>query len=201
MVDGFEHVVAGCKAGKGVIAALPHVGGWDYGGAWLAVHGYPPTVVVEPVEPPELFEWFADTRRRLGMDVVPLGPDAGRGVLRALRANRVVCLLCDRDIAGDGVEVEFFGERTTLPAARAPNRRAAPSGRGLLPAPRWAPGLGAGAGAGRATRSSARRRCPRHAGAGRPVRAADPEGAGAVAPPATELAQRPVRRARVRTHG
>ncbi len=131
MVDGFEHVVAGCEAGKGVIAALPHVGGWDYGGAWMAVHGYPPAVVVEVVEPPELFEWFADARRRLGMEVIPLGPDAGRGVLRALRANRVVCLLCDRDIAGDGVEVEFFGERTTLPAG--PATLALRTGAPLLP--------------------------------------------------------------------
>jgi KDO2-lipid IV(A) lauroyltransferase len=131
MVEGFEHVVAGCEAGNGVIAALPHVGGWDYGGAWLAVHGYPPAVVVEPVEPPELFEWFADARRRLGMEVIPLGPEAGRGVLRALRANRVVCLLCDRDIAGDGVEVEFFGERTTLPAG--PATLALRTGAPLLP--------------------------------------------------------------------
>jgi phosphatidylinositol dimannoside acyltransferase len=52
-------------------------------------------------------------------------------VLRALRANRVVCLLCDRDIAGDGVEVEFFGERTTLPAG--PATLALRTGAPLLP--------------------------------------------------------------------
>jgi phosphatidylinositol dimannoside acyltransferase len=131
MVDGFDRIVAGCEAGKGVILALPHVGAWDYAGAWLSVQGYPPTVVVEPIEPPELFEWFADTRRRLGMEVVPLGPDAGGSVLRALRDSRVVCLLCDRDIGGDGIEVEFFGERTTLPAG--PATLAFRSGAPLLP--------------------------------------------------------------------
>jgi KDO2-lipid IV(A) lauroyltransferase len=36
-------------------------------------------------------------------------------VLKALRDNEVVCLLCDRDLDRTGVEVEFFGERTTLP--------------------------------------------------------------------------------------
>jgi KDO2-lipid IV(A) lauroyltransferase len=30
-----------------------------------------------------------------------------------------VCLLCDRDLTGDGIEVEFLGERTTLPAGPA----------------------------------------------------------------------------------
>ncbi|MFN8035939.1 MAG: phosphatidylinositol mannoside acyltransferase [Acidimicrobiia bacterium] len=117
--EGFEHIVAGIKAGNGVIAALPHVGGFDFAGAWLAGRGLGPLVVVEPVEPPELFEWFADVRRKLGMEVVALGPDAGAAVLRALKDNRVVCLLCDRDLTGDGVEVEFFGERTTLPAGPA----------------------------------------------------------------------------------
>ena len=118
-VDGFEHLVEACDEGNGAIIALPHVGGWEFAGAWLATRGYPPTVVVEPVEPPELFEWFASVRRELGMEVVALGPEAGGTILRALRENRVVCLVCDRDLTGDGVEVEFFGERTTLPAGPA----------------------------------------------------------------------------------
>jgi len=117
--EGFEHVVAAMEAGHGAILALPHVGGFDFAGAWLAGRGLPPLVVVEPVEPPELFEWFAGVRRKLGMEVVALGPDAGPAVLRALKDNRVVCLLSDRDLTGDGVEVEFFGERTTMPAGPA----------------------------------------------------------------------------------
>ena len=36
-----------------------------------------------------------------------------------MRDNEVVCLLADRDLTGDGVEVEFFGERTTLPGGPA----------------------------------------------------------------------------------
>ena len=118
-IEGFDYITDGIERGSGVILALPHVGGWDFGGAWLATQGFPPTVVVEPVEPPELFEWFAGVRRALGMTVVQLGPDAGRAVLHALRSNQIVCLLCDRDLVGDGIEVEFFGERTTMPAGPA----------------------------------------------------------------------------------
>jgi KDO2-lipid IV(A) lauroyltransferase len=118
-IKGYDHITAGIERESGVILALPHVGGWDFAGAWLASQGLAPTVVVEPVEPPELFEWFAGVRRALGMTVVQLGPDAGRAVLQALRNNQVVCLLCDRDLVGDGIEVEFFGERTTLPAGPA----------------------------------------------------------------------------------
>ena len=65
------------------------------------------------------------------MRVVPLGPGASGEVLRALRANHIVCLLCDRDLGGDGPEVTFFGERTTLPGG--PVTLALRSGAPVLP--------------------------------------------------------------------
>lgn len=117
--EGYAHITDALAAGNGVILALPHLGGWEWAGRWLIDNGLRLTVVVERLEPPELFEWFAGLRRALGMNVVGLGPGAGTQVLRALRANHVVCLLCDRDIERSGVEVEFFGERTTLPAGPA----------------------------------------------------------------------------------
>ena len=117
--DGYEHITAGLERGNGVILALPHLGGWEWAGRWMTDQGHRLTVVVEPLEPPELFEWFAELRESLGMTVVPVGPKAGTAVMKALRANEVVCLLCDRDIERTGVDVEFFGERTTLPAGPA----------------------------------------------------------------------------------
>jgi lauroyl/myristoyl acyltransferase len=118
--DGFEHIEAGRAAGKGVILALPHLGGWEWAGFWLAkVADIPVTVVVERLEPPDLFEWFVELRQSFGMEVVPLGPEAGTATMRALKANHALALLSDRDIGGGGQEVEFFGERTTLPAGPA----------------------------------------------------------------------------------
>ena len=97
--DGWEHIEQAIAAGTGVILALPHLGGFDFAATWLAGRGVAPTVVVEPVEPVELFEWFANVREAIGMEVVPLGPEAGAALLRALKANRIICLLCDRDLA------------------------------------------------------------------------------------------------------
>jgi KDO2-lipid IV(A) lauroyltransferase len=130
--DGYDpHILEGLERGKGVILALPHLGGWEWAGRWMTDQGHKLTVVVEALEPPELFEWFVDLRQKLGMNVVPLGPEAGSTVLKALRDNEVVCLLCDRDIGGGGVEVEFFGERTTLPPG--PVTLALRTGAALLP--------------------------------------------------------------------
>jgi KDO2-lipid IV(A) lauroyltransferase len=114
-VEGFEHVEAALAGGNGLILALPHLGGWEWAGRWLADRGHGLTAVVEAIEPPELFDWFKRLRNQLGMNIVGLGPDAGKEVLAALRRNDIVCLLSDRDIQRNGVEVEFFGEVTTLP--------------------------------------------------------------------------------------
>jgi KDO2-lipid IV(A) lauroyltransferase len=118
-IDGLDHIRRARAKGAGAVLALPHVGGWEVGGSWLVRQGFPLTVVVEPLQPPQLFDWFAGLRKSFGFAVIPLGAGAGTEVLRALRANQVVALLSDRDIGGKGIEVEFFGERTTLPGGAA----------------------------------------------------------------------------------
>lgn len=129
--EGYEHIEAAAAAGRGYILALPHLGSWDLAGAWLAGRGHRAVVVAEAVDPPELFEWFVGRRQAVGMQVVAAGPEAGPAVLAALRAGRPVALVADRDILGTGIEVDFFGERTTLPAG--PAALALRTGAPLLP--------------------------------------------------------------------
>jgi KDO2-lipid IV(A) lauroyltransferase len=129
--SGWEHLVEGMEAGQGVIMALPHIGSWEWGGAWLALKGYPMTSVAEPLKPPAMYDWFVAQREAMGLTIVPLGADASRVLLRTLRAGKLVGLLCDRDVGGNGIEVEFFGERTTMPAG--PAMLALRTGAVLLP--------------------------------------------------------------------
>jgi KDO2-lipid IV(A) lauroyltransferase len=118
-IEGFERFRLEMARGHGVVIVLPHVGSWEYGGRWLAQQGYPMTTVGELLEPPELFDWFTSQRATLGLTVLPPGPGTTVRLLDTLRAGRVVGLLADRDLVGNGVEVELFGERTTLPAGPA----------------------------------------------------------------------------------
>ena len=131
-VEGYEHFAAALEGDIGTIAVLPHLGSWEWMAQWLArVREVPVTAVVERLEPPALFEWFTEFRREMGLHIVPLGPEAGKAVSQALKARHVIALLSDRDITGGGVEVEFFGERTTFPAG--PATLALRAGAPLLP--------------------------------------------------------------------
>jgi len=118
-IDGFEYIESGLKLGKGVILALPHLGGWEWSGRWLIQRGHRLNAVVEKLESPRLFEMFLQLRRKYGVQVIPLDDNAGVAVQQALARNEIVALLSDRDIQGTGIEVEFFGERTTIPTGPA----------------------------------------------------------------------------------
>jgi KDO2-lipid IV(A) lauroyltransferase len=130
--DGWDRLDAALAAGNGAIMAMPHLGGWEWSGFWLTqVQHRPVTAVVERLDPPALFEWFVELRRSFGFEIVALGPEAGVATARALKANHTLALLCDRDLPGTGPEVEFFGERTTLPGG--PATLALRTGAALLP--------------------------------------------------------------------
>ncbi len=73
-----ENLRAAQTSGRGMVMALPHVGSWEWGGAWLALEGMPMTAVVERIEPARLFEWFVDQRRQMGLTAVPLGDGVER---------------------------------------------------------------------------------------------------------------------------
>jgi len=89
--------------------------------------------VVERLRPAELYERFAAYRRALGLELLPLddGSETLRGVIRALRAGRLACLVCDRDLTGGGLEVRLFGARAVMPGG--PATIALKTGAPLLP--------------------------------------------------------------------
>lgn len=119
-IEGANHLIDAFDRGVAPILALPHVGGWEWAARWLNTeHGWLVSAVAEQLEPPELYEWFLELRAALGMNIVALGPSAGSEAAKALASGHIMCLLCDRDLAGTGIDVEFFGERTTMPGGPA----------------------------------------------------------------------------------
>ena len=141
IADAFEYLAAG----RGVVFALPHMGNWDQAGAWIIAKGAGSlTTVAERIEPESVYERFVTFREGLGMEVLPAsGGDRPFGVLaRRLRAGKVVCLPCDRDVTGHGIEMEFFGEGARMTPG--PAALAVQTGAALMPAILWFSGDGWG---------------------------------------------------------
>jgi phosphatidylinositol dimannoside acyltransferase len=127
-----EALVREAYATSGAVVALPHSGNWDLAGAWACVTGMPVTTVAEQLPAAE-FAAFLAFREGLGMQVLAhRDPDVLAALIDAIHRRRVVCLLADRDLAGTGVPVSWWGQDVTMPAGPAIVARR--TGAALLPA-------------------------------------------------------------------
>ena len=144
-VQGVEHLWEALDAGRGAVLALPHSGNWDMAGVWMVQNNGTPTTVVERLRPESLYNRFLAYRESLGFEIIPLtGGDQPPFEVLAdrLRDNRVVGLMAERDLTRAGVQVDFFGEPTRMPAG--PARLAIETGAALLPVHCWYEGDGWG---------------------------------------------------------
>jgi KDO2-lipid IV(A) lauroyltransferase len=135
---GADNIDAALAAGRGAVLALPHSGNWDMAGVWLAQTRGTFTTVAERLKPESLYRRFIEYRESLGFEVLPLsGGDRPpfEVLCERLRANRVVCLMAERDLTRTGVEVDFFGEPTRMPAG--PAKLAIETGAALMAAHCW----------------------------------------------------------------
>lgn len=116
-IHGLAKIVEARDAGTGMIFALPHMGNWEAAAPVAISQGIPVVAVAEVLPNRRITDWFTEMRAEMGIEVVLA---TGRvEVMRRLEAaiadNKAVALLSDRDIKGKGVDVDFFGEKTTLP--------------------------------------------------------------------------------------
>jgi KDO2-lipid IV(A) lauroyltransferase len=114
-VHGAEHLAAAHAQGKGIIACTAHLGSVAFVGQIVPALGYPMVGLIEPLDPPELFAFFARQRNAQGARLLPISTGAMRELLLALRRNEVVGLVTDRDVTGSGPLVPFFDALTRFP--------------------------------------------------------------------------------------
>lgn len=132
-IEGIEHLHAARDSGRGVILALPHMGNWEAAGLRADAEDTRVLAVAEELGNERIVQWFIRMRNLMHIDVVIArrGARVTGELLKRLEEGGVVALPSDRDIKGRGVEVEFFGETTTLPPG--PAALAERTGAVLLP--------------------------------------------------------------------
>ena len=116
-VEGLDLILAARDEGNGMIYALPHMGNWEAAAPIAMVEGISVVAVAENLSNRRVREWFTAKRAEYGIEIVLAtgGIEVMRRLEAALDANKAVALPSDRDLSGRGVEVEFFGEVTTMP--------------------------------------------------------------------------------------
>ena len=107
------------QTGKGVVVALPHSGNWDHAGAYFCSIGIPLVTVAERLKPEALFQKFLAYRSSMGFEVLSLDSRSFVTLLKRAREKRLIALVADRDLSRSGVDVEFFGHPSRMPAGPA----------------------------------------------------------------------------------
>jgi KDO2-lipid IV(A) lauroyltransferase len=114
-VNGLDYLKEARDLGKGVIVASAHMGSYEEAAAIWSSTQAAVSVFAEELEPRTVFEWYRDTRARLGISVLPLDHGGIRKVLQALREGEIVLTAVDRDVTGTGYLMPFFGKLAPIP--------------------------------------------------------------------------------------
>ena len=114
-VTGWEYLEEARSLGKGVLAVSCHMGSYEVVAAIWSATLAPVSFFAEELEPRALFEWYRDTRARLGISVLTLDYGGIRRVIEALRDQEMVITAIDRDITGTGYLMPFFGKMAPIP--------------------------------------------------------------------------------------
>jgi KDO2-lipid IV(A) lauroyltransferase len=118
-VDGLDHLEEARAIGKGVMCVSCHMGSYEVVSAIWAATLTPVSFFAEELEPRALFEWYRDTRARLGISVLTLSVKGIRKVTEALHEKEMVITAIDRDITGTGHMMPFFGRPAPIPLGTA----------------------------------------------------------------------------------
>jgi len=131
--NGWEHFTAAHARGKGVLLVTPHLGNWEFGGAFLVEHGYQLLVLTQPEPDQKLTELRQVSRARRGVETLVVGEDtfAFIEIIKRLQAGATVALLVDRPPAPTAVNVNLFGR--PFPASIAAAELARASGCAIVP--------------------------------------------------------------------
>jgi Kdo2-lipid IVA lauroyltransferase/acyltransferase len=107
--DGFENFDRAFARGKGVLFLTAHLGGWELSAFAHSLYGHPLSFLMRPLDNPYLDRMMREYRTLHGNQTIDKD-DPTRGLLRALKAGKVVGFLMDTNMTPpQGIFVNYFG--------------------------------------------------------------------------------------------
>ncbi|NOS71026.1 MAG: MMPL family transporter, partial [Verrucomicrobia bacterium] len=131
--NGWEVFQSASGRGRGVLFVTPHLGNWEFGGAFMVKKGVKMLVLTQAEPDERLTELRQSSRARWGIETLVVGQDAFAFVeiIKRLNEGATVALLVDRPPAPTAVTVELFGRPFQASNAAAELARA--SGCAIVP--------------------------------------------------------------------
>lgn len=113
-----ERLQKGIKHGRGTIFITAHIGNWEIGGVAMCHLSHPFVAIALPHKERSVNELFNKKRLDKGIEIVQTN-QAIRRCLEALKENRIVGLLADRDFNANGEVLDFLGKKAIIPKGAA----------------------------------------------------------------------------------
>ncbi len=114
-VEGWQNLIDAVTSGRGTVAISAHLGNFDAGVHFVALHGIEMCILVEAFDSSPFLRNIAQLRGGGRCRLLPVTARAMREGLQILRQGGTVIVLSDRDVQGNGLKTKFFGAETTLP--------------------------------------------------------------------------------------
>lgn len=105
-----EHYILDAKKNKRkIILITAHYGNWEYGNTFIPLKYGPTTMVGRPMNNKYMNEELDATRTKNNTQMLTK-KDASRGLVKALKSDRILGLVIDQH-NGSGIDVNFFGHK------------------------------------------------------------------------------------------
>ena len=108
-VENENFIVDAIKNNRKIILITAHYGNWEYGNTFIPLKYAPTTMVGRPLNNMYLNKELNNTRTKNNNEMLTK-KDAGRGLVKALKNNRILGLVIDQH-NGSGIDVEFLGHK------------------------------------------------------------------------------------------
>lgn len=106
-VENEHFILDALKNKRKIILITAHYGNWEYGNTFIPLKYAPTTMVGRPMNNPYLNKELDATRTKNNTQMLTK-KDAGRGLVKALKENRILGLVIDQHNRV-GIDVKFFG--------------------------------------------------------------------------------------------
>ncbi len=117
-ISGQEHLGAAKDKNIPIIVVSAHLGNYELAGAVTSFLGYPVAAVALPHKDKRQNDFFNTQRERVGVSVISTG-HAIKGCIRALKEQKVLGLLGDKDFSKHGLKLKMFKREAYLPRGAA----------------------------------------------------------------------------------